>query len=178
MPATLVKLGERDYARFCRAFEHAATQEILRHDPASVVVLSNDIAEGPGFAGTHRGGYRISRSTTWTSRLYRCDLCARLAESAQARRVYDLVRPLPMPDIARLIFDKQWSSVEYSRGLIVPSSAMKTTLLDCYAALEPESVHVVPWGVPDQQPPTRKPSPPKSRHCASSTACPPTRWCF
>ena len=31
----LVKFAEGDYARFCRAFERAATHEILRHDPAA-----------------------------------------------------------------------------------------------------------------------------------------------
>ena len=43
----LVHFGEREYARFSRAFEHAATEEILRHDPLTTVVLSNDVSEGP-----------------------------------------------------------------------------------------------------------------------------------
>jgi hypothetical protein len=36
----LVSFSERDYARFCYAFEAAATREIMRHDPASIVVLA------------------------------------------------------------------------------------------------------------------------------------------
>ena len=149
----LVSFGEREYARFCHAFERAATQEILRHDPASVVVLSNDIAEGPDFAELHSRGYRVFT-------IFHVDVVAYIAATyargwlspRKLGEIYDLLRPLPLPSIARLIFDKQWSAVEYSRGLIVPSSAMKTTLLDCYPALESESVHVVPWGVPDPPP--------------------------
>ena len=55
----LVRFGERDYARFSRAFERAATEEILRHDPSTTVVLSNDVSEGPGFAALAGRGYRI-----------------------------------------------------------------------------------------------------------------------
>ncbi len=40
----LVNFSERDYASFCFAFERAATEEILRHDPASTIVLSNDVS--------------------------------------------------------------------------------------------------------------------------------------
>ncbi len=43
--ADLVRFGEREYARFSRAFERAATEEILRHDPASTIVLANDVSE-------------------------------------------------------------------------------------------------------------------------------------
>jgi hypothetical protein len=49
LPKPLAQLSELQYARFCREFEHAATAEILKHDPQRRVVLSNDISEGPNF---------------------------------------------------------------------------------------------------------------------------------
>ena len=55
----LVKFGESAYARFCREFERAATEEILRHDPADTVVLANDVSEGPDFAALGTRGYRV-----------------------------------------------------------------------------------------------------------------------
>ena len=55
----LVTFGERAYARFCRAFERASTDEILRHDPAQTVVLANDVSEGPDFAELAARGYRV-----------------------------------------------------------------------------------------------------------------------
>ncbi len=64
----LVSFNERQYTAFCRTFERAATEEILRHDPADCVVLGNDVAEGPDFRGlaARLADSASSRSTTWT----------------------------------------------------------------------------------------------------------------
>jgi hypothetical protein len=69
----LVKFGERAYARFCREFEQASTAEILRHDPATTVVLANDVSEGPNFAElAARGQLGFTRSiTSMLSRMWR-----------------------------------------------------------------------------------------------------------
>ena len=57
--AALVGFGERQYADFCRRFETAATAEVLRHDPARVAVLGNDISEGPDFRRQAAAGYDL-----------------------------------------------------------------------------------------------------------------------
>jgi glycosyltransferase involved in cell wall biosynthesis len=149
----LVAFGERDYGRFCRRFEAAVTQEILKHDPASTIVLSNDVSEGPHFWTLHRQGYRLFT-------IYHVDVVAYIAamycrgwvKPRTLARWYDIAQFFPVPDILRLIFEKQWASVEYSRGLIVPSSAMNDVLLESYEDLLPERVHVLPWGLPDEHP--------------------------
>ena len=118
----LVKFGERAYARFCREFERASTQEILRHDPARTVVLANDISEGPDFAKLGGRGYRIYT-------IYHVDVVAYVAAiyGRGAIAPETTVRWYPrlrwcLPEMARLVWEKQEASVRYSRGLIVPSA--------------------------------------------------------
>ena len=150
--ADLVRFGERDYAEFCHAFERAATSEILKHDPASTIVLSNDISEGPDFAALARAGFRIFT-------IYHVDVVAYVA-AIYARnwiapettvRWYRRLRPI-LPRITRLIWEKQEASVHHSRGLIVPSEGMRDVLLRCYPECEPEKIHVLPWGAWDDSP--------------------------
>jgi glycosyltransferase involved in cell wall biosynthesis len=147
----LVGFGERDYARFSRAFEKAATAEILRHDPADTVVLSNDISEGPDFKLLGERGYRIFT-------IFHVDVVAYVAA------IYGrgLIRPettvrwfrrLPLPDIAGLVWEKQEACVRYSKGLIVPSEGMRDVLLRCYPECPAEKIHVLPWGAWDLGPP-------------------------
>ena len=45
----LVQYSELAYARFCHEFERKVTERILEFNPADVVVLSNDVSEGPNF---------------------------------------------------------------------------------------------------------------------------------
>lgn len=148
----LVRFSERDYAHFSRAFERAATEEILRHDPADTVVLSNDVSEGPDFAALDARGFRIFT-------IYHVDVVAYVAA------IYGrgLVRPettvrwyrrlgAVLPDIARLVWEKQEASVRYSRGLIVPSDGMRDELLRCYPDCAPSKIHVLPWGAWDHGP--------------------------
>ena len=52
-----------------------------------------------------------------------------------------------IPNVLKLIWDKQEASVRCSKGLIVPSQRMKDVLLRCYPELSPARVHVLPWGV-------------------------------
>ena len=145
----LVRFGEREYARFCGAFERAATEEILRHDPAETVVLSNDVSEGPDFEALARRGYRIYT-------IYHVDVVAYIAaiylrgwiRPETTVRWYPRLRSL-MPSLAKLIWEKQEASVRYSRGLIVPSAPMRETLLRCYASCPKEKIHVLPWGAWD-----------------------------
>lgn len=150
--ADLVRFGERDYAEFSRAFERAATNEILKHDPATTVVLANDVSEGPDFAALDRAGFRVFT-------IYHVDVVAYVAAiygrgliaPETTVRWYRRLRPV-LPSITRLIWAKQEASVHHSRGLIVPSEGMRDVLLRCYPECAPEKIHVVPWGAFDESP--------------------------
>ena len=142
----LVKFGERAYARFCRDFERASTAEILRHDPAETAVLVNDVSEGPDIAELGARGYRIYT-------IYHVDVVAYVAAmyGRGAIAPETTVRWYPrlkwlLPEIARLVWEKQEASVRYSRGLIVPSEGMREVLLRCYPDCPPGKIHVLPWG--------------------------------
>jgi glycosyltransferase involved in cell wall biosynthesis len=147
-----VRFGERAYARFSRAFEWAATEEILRHDPAKTVVLANDVSEGPDFEKLAARGYRVYT-------IYHVDVVGYVAamygrgwiRPETTVRWYSRLRAL-LPDMARLVWEKQEASVRYSRGLIMPSEGMRDVMLRCYPFCPPERVHVLPWGTLDVEP--------------------------
>ena len=141
----IVHFSERDYARFSREFERSSTEEILKYDPKDVVVLANDVSEGPDFRALR--DYRIFT-------IYHVDVVAYVAD------IYfrGLIRPettvrwyrrmgWALPSISKLVWEKQEASVTYSRGLIMPSQGMKDVMLRCYPNCAP--IHVLPWGVPD-----------------------------
>ncbi len=151
----LVGFGEREYANFCYAFSQAVTSEILRHDPRSVIVLANDISEGPDFRRLHEAGFSVYAIYHVDVVAYVSAIYARgLVHPATLARWYDRLAASPfrgfLPRIAELIFEKQRQTVRYCRGLIVPSPAMKDLLRRCYPGLAPERVHVIPWGAPDR----------------------------
>lgn len=158
--ADLVSFDERQYAAFCRAFERATTEEILRHDPADTVVLSNDVAEGPDFRRLAARGFRIFT-------IYHVDVVDYVASIYLHSRIRPetLVRWQArlgnwwMPNIARLIFEKQRDSLACSCAVIVPSQAMREVLLRCYPREAAGKVQVIPWGVWDAGPPTMPASP-------------------
>jgi hypothetical protein len=109
----LVAFGERAYARFCRDFERAATAEILRHDPASTVVLVNDVSEGPDFAVLAARGFRLFT-------IYHVDVVAYVTaiylrdwvKPESTVRWYRRWRPL-LPALTELIWAKQEASVRH-----------------------------------------------------------------
>jgi glycosyltransferase involved in cell wall biosynthesis len=142
----IVRFSERDYAKFSREFERTATEEILRHDPKTTTVLANDVSEGPDFAALR--AYKIFT-------IYHVDVVAYVAD------IYlrGLIRPettvkwyprlrWALPEISKLVWEKQQASVLYSRGLIMPSEGMKEVMLRCYPQ-SADKIHVLPWGVSD-----------------------------
>src|SRR5258707_1254061 len=150
----IAQFGERAYARFSREFERTSTEEILHHDPARTVVLANDVSEGPDFAALAARGFRIYTIyhvdvVAYVAAIYLRGLLRPETTVRWARRL----RPL-LPEMARLVWEKQESSVRWSRGLIVPSEGMREVLLRCYPehSLE-KKIHVVPWGVWDDSTP-------------------------
>jgi glycosyltransferase involved in cell wall biosynthesis len=142
----IVRFGERAYAKFSRAFEHASTDEILRHDPAHVVVLANDVSEGPDFKTLGERGYRVFT-------IYHVDVVAYVADIYFHGRIrpettvrwYRRIGSL-LPEMAKLVWHKQEASVHHSQGLIVPSQGMREVILRCYPECPPSKIHVLPWG--------------------------------
>lgn len=143
----LVRFSETRYARFCYAFEAAATARILdAYDPRSTAILINDISEAPDFRALAQRGFPLHT-------IYHVDVVAYVA-AIYARgwlRPETLVqwqrrlRALT-PRIAQLVFEKQRASVECSRRIIVPSDEMRQTLGRCYGAAAAAKVEVLPWG--------------------------------
>jgi len=142
--ASLANLSEWEYARFCRTFERAVTTAILQHDPATTVVLSNDISEGPDFAALAQRGYKIVT-------IFHVDV----VEYFTKFYLRGLVRPERLtqftsfrwlPDVLQLVFQKQLDCVRHSQRLVVPSSPMRETILRCYPWCPAERVVVLPWG--------------------------------
>ncbi len=142
----LVRFGEREYAGFSRRFERAATEEILRHDPSTTVVLSNDVSEGPDFAALAARGYRIYTTYHVDVVAYVCAIYLRsMLRPETSVRWYPRLRHV-LPSMARLVWAKQEASVRHSRGLVMPSDGMRETMLRCYPDCPPEKIHVLPWG--------------------------------
>ncbi len=142
----LVGYSERQYADFCHRFDAAATEFILRYDPRHTRVLINDISEAPVFPRLAERGFIMDS-------IYHVDVVAYVA------KIYakDYVRPETLvqlydrlgslyPSIAKLVFEKQRQSLQYSRHVIVPSPAMKQVLLSCYPQTPPGKIRVLPWG--------------------------------
>ncbi len=143
----LVRFSEREYARFCRAFEHASTDYILRkHNPASTVVLINDISEAPDFERLAGRGFRLYTIYHVDVVAYIADIYARGWVSPKTlARAYEYLS-WAVPDIAKLVFQKQKDSVLHSRKCIVPSQRVKRILRGCYPQRVDDFVDVVPWG--------------------------------
>ncbi len=150
----LVRYGERQYAAFCRSFEAAATAEVLRHDPVDTTVLVNDISEGPDFRRLAAAAYRIVTIYHVDVVSYVAAIYARqLVPATTLVRCYERLQHFRLaaiiPDMAKLVFDKQRDSLRYSRAVVVPSRKMRELLLDCYPDTRPEKIKVLPWGAYD-----------------------------
>lgn len=146
----IVSFSEREYAKFSRAFEKKATEEILRHNPKTTTVLVNDVSEGPDFEAIQN--YRVFT-------IYHVDVVAYVADIyfrgwIRPETTVKLYRRLgwALPPISKLVWEKQEASVRYSRGLIMPSQGMKETMLRCYPECPAEKIHVIPWGASDPGP--------------------------
>lgn len=158
----LVSLSELDYAAFCRRFEKAATEWILSRKaqlaPGSTVVLVNDISEGPDLAALTAAGYSIASIwhvdvVDYFNKLY----LRRLVAPERLTRAFERLRRTPaagaVPDLLKLVFEKQRETVALSGRLIFPSSGMAETVVRCYGgAAVPQAelrrkALVAPWGV-------------------------------
>lgn len=146
-------LHELAYARFCRRFEDALTDALLRERPDAVLV--HDLSEGPDFGTLRRRRIpcvpilHVDVADFFCRMYLRQAVAPERAEAAMAR-----LRPWPVvPDLLRLVFDKQADAAAYCPALVVPSRGMAGILHRTYPGLHPGQVAVVPWGAPDQAPP-------------------------
>jgi glycosyltransferase involved in cell wall biosynthesis len=147
----LVRYSEMRYARFCRDFERTTTAEILRHDPRDVIVLSNDVSEGPSFKRLADRGYAVHtiyhvNVVDYFASIYLRGWIKPERLAAFYEGVHRSLFRYMVPPLLKLIFQKQRDSLLYSKSVIVPSEGMKGMLMRCYPAADPEKIHVLPWG--------------------------------
>ena len=161
-PRPLTDLGVRGYARFSRQFERGVTEFLAARarecDPRRVCVLHNDIAEAGDFAAISRLGYRQVAIfhvdvVDYAARIYGRGLVSapRLAAFWRGLERARLARLLP--DVARLIFQKQEACARHCDLLVVPSQGMREVLLSAYPWRSEQDVLVVPWGAIAEPPP-------------------------
>lgn len=145
-------LGTLAYARFCRRFEKALTQALIRLAPDAVLV--HDIAEAPDFQALHRHGIPCVPIlhvdvVDFFCRMYLGGRVRPQAAEACMRRL----RPWPiLPDLLRLVFDKQAAAALCCPHLVVPSQGMAGILEQTYPQMAPGRIVVVPWGAPEKGP--------------------------
>ena len=152
----LVKLSELAYAKFCRRFEAATTDYLFRRREAGAegVVVVNDISEGPDLGALAASGWPIVSIwhvdvVDYFNKIYLKGLLA----PERVTGAFEKIRPFAgclVPDVLKLVFEKQRQAVKHSKRLVLPSRAMVETLRRCYrngvAASLSERAVVVPWG--------------------------------
>ncbi len=148
-PESIVRFSQGEYTAFCHRFRQEITDRILREDPREVLVLANDISEGPDFKLLAAKGYRII--TIWhvdvlafVARMYLRGVF-RPETLARFMRPFEAWLPGPLG----LVFANQHNCVRHSVGHIVMTEAMKRTILGCYPETPAEKVNVIPWGAPE-----------------------------
>ncbi|MBI4387088.1 MAG: glycosyltransferase, partial [Elusimicrobia bacterium] len=170
----LVGLSELGYARFCREFEHRTTGYLADHATLfpvqDTVVVLNDISEGPDAARIAQLGYPILSIwhvdvVDFFNKMYLRDVL----EPHRLTRAFDWLGRIGMnwavPDLLRLVFEKQHRTVQYSRLMAVPSRRMSETIARCYGRISrgfprhgpaqplESRLLVVPWGGWSEQAP-------------------------
>lgn len=145
------QLSELAYARFCRRFEAETTSRIAALRPDAVI--THDISEGPDFAHLERLGipcvpvFHVD-VVDFFNRIY----LGGWLSPGRAAGVFRRLRRLPIPDVLRLVFDKQEDAVSHCPRLVVPSAAMGPVLQSCYPDMDSDKLETVPWGAPDTPP--------------------------
>ncbi len=141
------QLSELQYARFCREFERECTRRILA-EPAPV--LTHDISEGPDFAALGRAGVRCGAIlhvdvVDFFNRFY----LGGLLPAHWLTRAWRRLAPyLPIPDVLKLVFQKQQDAVDHCAFLVAPSQPMRSILERCYPGLASNRIEVIGWGSP------------------------------
>ncbi|MDX2227875.1 MAG: glycosyltransferase [Verrucomicrobiae bacterium] len=147
-------LGYNDYARFSRFFERTATEYLCaRPAPAGAWVIANDICEGPDITRLRAHGYKVMTLIHVDVVDYMTGMYLKKALSPEFLcRFWNLLRAVGinriLPDILRLIFDKQRVVMTESDAVVVPSPHMREIILRCYPDADLTRIHSIPWGNP------------------------------
>jgi len=146
-PDDLVALNEFQYARLCRDFEHAATERILAGAHAGLVVVANDISEGPDFARLAAAGIPVILLWHVDVVDYFCRFYLRGLDPALAMRGWRALGggQRLVPDVLKLVFQKQTAALQHAAAHVVPSAPMRDIIARCFPG-KAERAHVVPWG--------------------------------
>ncbi len=149
------RLSRREYARFCRRFEAAATDHLrgmtARPPPEPFVVLSNDISEGVDFRAVTAMGHPIVTIfhvdvAHFFSRMYLRLNASPVIPIGIHRAIASSGLFALCPEVLRLVFEKQSRCVRHSSRLVVPSTGMARTLGRCYGLRALRKTTVLPWG--------------------------------
>jgi glycosyltransferase involved in cell wall biosynthesis len=127
-------------------------------NPEQSVVVVNDISESPDLSRLSELGYQIISlwhvdvvdffNRFYLKNLLRSEILAGIFNRIQGYGLTSLV-----PDILRLVFEKQQQAIQYSYRIVLPSKKMAEILLSCYktspiskgGSLE-NRIIVLPWG--------------------------------
>lgn len=139
-------LDEWRYARFCREFEAHTTRLALELRPD--LVLAHDLSEGPDFEELSYRGIEshVIFHVDVVDFFHRIYMGAKVSPERLARWNRTRMGRL-LPDILKLVFDKQQRAVNHCRSLIVPSQPMADILERCYPGSRAKT-HVFAWGAP------------------------------
>lgn len=147
----LTDLSVREYASFSRQFERGVTEFLAARKGEPICVLHNDICEAGDFRAISDLGFPQAAvfhvdvvdyaASVYLRGKLGAPALARLWRGARKARVARM-----LPDVLRLIFDKQEACARHCQLLVVPSSGMRDTLLSEYPWLAEERVLVIPWG--------------------------------
>jgi len=147
---TPCSLSTLRYAEFCRQFEKQATKTILELKPDAV--LTHDISEGPDFRALRARGIPCVPIFHVDVNDFFCRMYLKNYITAkQGELWFSKIRRLPIvPDLLRLVFDKQYYAVKTCPKLIVPSEGMKEILTETYSDFQDleSRLEVIPWGSP------------------------------
>lgn len=143
------------YAKFSRAFERGVLDFLTKLrgtvDPQDTVVLHNDIAEAGDFEKIGRMGFRQAAIfhvdvVDYVARIY----LRGWVEAPRIARAWRFFSRLGlstlMPDVLRLMFEKQEACARWVDLLVVPSTGMAEVLRRSYPWRNGEGIVVIPWG--------------------------------
>ncbi len=151
----LTDLSVRGYAGFSRQFERGVTAFLAdlagRRDPRGIPVIHNDLAEAGDFETIHRLGFRQMTIfhvdvVDYTASIYLRGLISTPMLARTFRGMMRLGVNRILPDVLRLIFEKQEKCARYSELIAVPSSGMAEIVRRAYPWRTRTDVLVIPWG--------------------------------
>lgn len=158
-------LSALQYARFSRRFAAGALDYLKRRradfTPEETPVIVNDISESPDLGALNALGYRVISIwhvdvVEFFNRFYLKNIFAPWTLARFYERMKRARLSAVLPEVLRLVFEKQRDSVNFSDRIVVPSDAMREMLGKCYGAAAAGKTAVVPWGSWEQETPDER----------------------